>query len=474
MNSAATETRPRHRPVAGRRRSPVAPGSSAVLVATSAAEGGGAAALQPWEDTTLLARLVEQFASLGVERVHVLTRPAWAARRRRGRGRGGRTRGEGPPTTCARSAASPPRRTGALVVAYADVVTQREVLAGLLAEPRIGDRDHLDRRRGGAALRLQTRARRGPHRLRRLALPRRAQPDRDVPRRGQGRARRPPRRLRRSPSGSPRCRGRAAARLAGGARLQERSTGAACSRWSRCDRQRGEPAPPREQLDAIALSPEDAAELERRRAMAPDDVTALLLVGLIRAGRARQGLAPALPVLGAAAVAGGAATARRATILRARRGPRAAQLGGQGLDGFFTTFFVSTYSKYIARWAARRGLTPEPGHGRSRSCVGVAGRGRVRDRRARRAWSPARCSLASRSRSTASTASSPATRASSPSSAPGSTRSSTARRSTSCSPGLAIGASRTGDPVWLLAGAALTLQTARHAIDFSYPVSRTR
>ena len=38
--------------------------------------------------------------------------------------------------------------------------------------------------------------------------------------------------------------------------------------------------------------------------------------------------------------------------------------------------------------------------------------------------------------------------------------------------GLAIGASRTGDPVWLLAGAALALQTARHAIDFSYPVSQ--
>jgi len=27
-------------------------------------------------------------------------------------------------------------------------------------------------------------------------------------------------------------------------------------------------------------------------------------------------------------------------------------------DGFFTTYFVSPYSKYIARWAARRGLTP--------------------------------------------------------------------------------------------------------------------
>ena len=36
-------------------------------------------------------------------------------------------------------------------------------------------------------------------------------------------------------------------------------------------------------------------------------------------------------------------------------------------DGFFTTFFVSPYSKYIARWAARRGWTPERRHARSRS-----------------------------------------------------------------------------------------------------------
>ena len=40
--------------------------------------------------------------------------------------------------------------------------------------------------------------------------------------------------------------------------------------------------------------------------------------------------------------------------------------------------------------------------------------------------------------------------------------------------GLAIGASRTGDPVWLLAGAALALQTTRHAIDFSYRSPSTR
>jgi hypothetical protein len=36
--------------------------------------------------------------------------------------------------------------------------------------------------------------------------------------------------------------------------------------------------------------------------------------------------------------------------------------------------------------------------------------------------------------------------------------------------GLAIGAAHSGDPVWLLAGAALTLQTVRHTADFSYLV----
>jgi hypothetical protein len=30
----------------------------------------------------------------------------------------------------------------------------------------------------------------------------------------------------------------------------------------------------------------------------------------------------------------------------------------KAIDGFFTTFFVSPYSKYIARWSARRGFTP--------------------------------------------------------------------------------------------------------------------
>jgi hypothetical protein len=40
--------------------------------------------------------------------------------------------------------------------------------------------------------------------------------------------------------------------------------------------------------------------------------------------------------------------------------------------------------------------------------------------------------------------------------------------------GLAVGASRAGDPVWVLAGAALTLQVLRHAFDFSFAASEQK
>jgi len=43
-----------------------------------------------------------------------------------------------------------------------------------------------------------------------------------------------------------------------------------------------------------------------------------------------------------------------------------------------------------------------------------------------------------------------------------------------CFAGLAIGASRAGDPVWGLACAAITLQTARHFSDFSFGAGQTR
>jgi len=49
-----------------------------VLVATAALADGAPAALQAWEGETLLSRLAAQFASLGIARLHVLTRTVWA------------------------------------------------------------------------------------------------------------------------------------------------------------------------------------------------------------------------------------------------------------------------------------------------------------------------------------------------------------------------------------------------------------
>ena len=235
------------------------------------------------------------------------------------------------------------------------------------------------------------------------------------------------------------------------------------------DRERGEPAPPREQLDAVALSPEDAAELERRRAMR---------------ARGRHGAAARRPHPLAACTSARRTCARCSGRARCRRRRSTARRPSgsssydedrvlldsavKGSDGFFTTFFVCPYSKYIARWAARRGLTPEPGHDRLRSRVGVL----------------AAAAFATGERSglvagavllqfafTLDCVDGQLARYTRQFSKLGAWLDSIFDRTKEyvVFAGLAIGASRTGDPVWLLAGAALTLQTARHAIDFSYP-----
>ena len=84
----------------------------------------------------------------------------------------------------------------------------------------------------------------------------------------------------------------------------------------------------------------------------------------------------------------------------------------KSVDGFFTTFFVSPYSRYLARWAARRGLTPNQVTTAS-LVLGIAVAPRASPPASAGGSSPARCCCRSRSRPTASTASSPATRASS-------------------------------------------------------------
>ncbi|MCW2876588.1 MAG: hypothetical protein JWQ95_688 [Sphaerisporangium sp.] len=88
-----------------------------------------------------------------------------------------------------------------------------------------------------------------------------------------------------------------------------------------------------------------------------DDLVQLLVLGLVRKGvsvgvRGRRDLFFAR--------VGSEAEADEAVAAMSGFDEDRARLNNavKGADGFFTTYFVSTYSRFIARWAARRGLTP--------------------------------------------------------------------------------------------------------------------
>ncbi|HZG05486.1 MAG TPA: DUF5941 domain-containing protein [Streptomyces sp.] len=135
-------------------------------------------------------------------------------------------------------------------------------------------------------------------------------------------------------------------------------------------------------------------------------------------------------------------------------------------DGFFTTFFISPYSRYLARWCARRGLTPNQVTTASlltalvaAACAATGTRGGfvaagvlliasfVLDctdgqlaRYALRystlgAWLDATFDRA---------------------------------KEYAYYAGLALGAARGGDDVWALALGAMVLQTCRHVVDFAF------
>ncbi|MFH8255914.1 DUF5941 domain-containing protein [Streptomyces roseolus] len=135
-------------------------------------------------------------------------------------------------------------------------------------------------------------------------------------------------------------------------------------------------------------------------------------------------------------------------------------------DGFFTTFFISPYSRYIARWCARRGLTPNQVTTASlltaliaAGCAATGERGGYiaagvlllvsfvldcTDGQLARyalkystmgAWLDATFDRA---------------------------------KEYAFYAGLALGAARGGDDVWTLALAAMVLMTCRHVVDFSF------
>jgi phosphatidylglycerophosphate synthase len=223
-------------------------------------------------------------------------------------------------------------------------------------------------------------------------------------------------------------------------------------------------------LGALRVAPGDrrrlAAAAERLAELAaPDaDTGALLVVGLVRSGAAvaavdRRTLAWARP--GSPDEAARAARAVAASDEERDRLDAAVKSS----DGFFTTFFVSPYSKHLARWAARAGLTPNQVTVTSFAVGVLAAAGFATGERLGLIAGAVLLQLAF----TLDCVDGQLARYTRRFSAFGAWLDSVLDRAKEylAYAGLGIGASRLGDPAWTLAACALALQTVRHAMDFA-------
>jgi hypothetical protein len=467
LTSAVTHSRRGARRAAA----PKAHGATAVLLATAAAAEGSPAATLSWEGGTLLGRLLDQLSGLDVRSAHVIVRPEAAAAIELVSAPAGlsvRVHGSHGAAADLRTVAQLARAApGALVIASADTVTQREVLAGLLADPRVATGVLSTTRPLAWPFGYRMRVRRGrvmaaasPYH--RVAAPNAtflgalkvAAADRE-------------------------CLAEVAERLAGILEpgvppAWQEELAAKGKRWRRmlvrrAFKRAGLEAPERAELDTVALSPQDDAELARRVASAPEDVAALLLVGLVRAG-VHVATSGVRRLFWARPLSEEAVALARERIAGHDEERALLNSSVKPADGFFTTFFVSPYSKYIARWAARRGLTPNQVTLTS-AAIGVLAAaafatghrpGLVAGAILLQAAFTLDCVDGQLARYTRTFSSF------------GAWLDSVFDRGKEylVYAGLAFGAGRVGDPVWLLAGSVLALQTMRHAIDFSYPVTQ--
>ncbi|MFH0241592.1 DUF5941 domain-containing protein [Streptomyces sp. HK10] len=135
-------------------------------------------------------------------------------------------------------------------------------------------------------------------------------------------------------------------------------------------------------------------------------------------------------------------------------------------DGFFTTFLVSPYSRYLARWCARRGLTPNQVTTASlltalvaAACAATGTRGGF-----------AAAGVLLIASFVLDCTDGQLARYALKYSTLGAWLDATFDRAKEYAyyAGLALGAARGGDDVWALALGAMVLQTCRHVVDFSF------
>jgi hypothetical protein len=108
---------------------------------------------------------------------------------------------------------------------------------------------------------------------------------------------------------------------------------------------------------ARSLPPAEDRELSRHLAAAPQDVVSLLLVGLVRRS-VHIGNNFLRRLYWARPLAREDVARSELEIQEYDEDKVLLDSAVKGSDGFFTTFFVSTWSRYVARWAARAGITP--------------------------------------------------------------------------------------------------------------------
>jgi phosphatidylglycerophosphate synthase len=456
----------------------------AVVLATGPGSLGGPAALAPLFDGTVLARLTGQLSELGVPAILVITRPAWQADVEQAVQRSGAVE-----VRASHSLRDDLRLVGELASAggrgllllYGDMVTHTESLAGLLAEPRAGSTILAGGPRRYMAYRVH---------VLRGRVTSAASPYHSV-RRHNGSFLGV---LRVAP-GDLGALATAAERLA--PLLDDLPEPWQAELARKTDRWRATLDSPAEEEDDDAaegdefahpddldddvdddgeetvpgrpVSDGDETRLQTRVMSAREDAIALLLVGLVRSGtdvgafylRRLIWTRPLFAV----------STERVAERLeRSDEDRLLLDSSVKSNDGFFTTFFVSPYSKHAARWAARRGLSPNQVTTASMLIGVLAAAAFATGER----WGLVAGAVLVHLAFTTDCVDGQLARYTRTFSRFGAWLDSVFDRAKEylVMAGLAIGSARAGDPVWLLACYAIGLQTIRHMSDFAYMATR--
>jgi len=458
--------------------------TTAIVVAGAPAAGGGAAALLPWERGTVLERLLGQLDDLGIRTVCVLVRPAHEAAVRAVAGNRVRV---SPDTAAdlraiAEAAAAP--GGGGIVILPGEIVTHREALAGLLKDPRVVTGTLLGGGWRARQFAFRVRSKRGRvisaaspyHTAHRptsafLGVLKVAAADRPALVTSAARLAE----LTADPSAEWRDELERKTEMWRGALWRAAHRGG-----EEADEGDGEDEPidefaddpeePETPADPV-LSAEDDALLREKLAAAPEDATALALVGLVRSGT-HVGVNRLRRLFWARPLSAAAVARAEVDILDYDEDKVLLDSAVKASDGFFTTFFVSTYSRYIARWAARRGFTPNQVTTFSVLIGFLAAAAFATGER----WGLVAGAILLQAAFTTDCVDGQLARYTRTFSKLGAWLDSIFDRTKeyACFAGLAIGASRMGDPVWTLACAAITLQTARHFSDFSFGAGQSR